>query len=119
MQQTTTIREAVGVFTAEAALQDAIDVLLSFGFDRAELSLLAAEKTVERELGHRYLKVSELEDNPAVPHTCYVPTESIGEAEGGVVGSQLYVGCRRRGRRRLRRHPDRSHFGRRAGRRDE
>ncbi|WP_022728658.1 hypothetical protein [Fodinicurvata sediminis] len=93
MQQTASIREAVGVFKTEAALQQAIDELLSSGFDRAELSLLAAEETVERTLAHRYRKVSELEDNPAVPRTFYVPIESIGEAEGGVVGTLLYVGA--------------------------
>jgi hypothetical protein len=48
---TTTIREAVGVFHDPASLQEAIDELLSSGFDRAELSLLAGEHAVEEKLG--------------------------------------------------------------------
>lgn len=92
MQQRAAIREAVGVFTTEAGLQQAIDELLSSGFGRTELSLLAAEETVEHILGHKYRKVSNIEDNPAVPCTFYVPTESIGEAEGYAVGTLLYVG---------------------------
>ena len=51
---TTTIREAVGVFHDPASLQEAIDELLSSGFDRAEVSLLAGEHAVEEKLRHRY-----------------------------------------------------------------
>ncbi len=87
------IQEAVGVFKSAEALQDAIDELLISGFDRAELSLLAAEHTVDEKLGHKYRKVTELEDDSAVPRCCYVSTESIGDAEGGLIGGLLYVGA--------------------------
>jgi hypothetical protein len=88
-----TVREAVGVFTTAETLQEAIDDLMSSGFDRAELSLLAAEQTVEEKLGHKYKKVAELEDSTVAPRCCYVSTESIGEAEGGLIGGLLYVGA--------------------------
>jgi hypothetical protein len=87
------IREAVGVFDSAETLQEAIDDLLSSGFNRAELSLVAAEKTVEEKLGHKYQKIAELEDDPIVPRCCYVSTESIGEAEGGLIGGLMYVGA--------------------------
>lgn len=90
---TITVREAVGYFQTAAALEDAIDELLRSGFDRAELSLLAAESSVEKKLGHAYQRVSELEDEPAVPRTAFVSTEAIGDAEGGLVGGLLYVGA--------------------------
>jgi len=45
-QEARTVREAVGVFNRSEDLQDAIDELLSSGFDRAELSLLASEHAV-------------------------------------------------------------------------
>jgi hypothetical protein len=90
---TTTIREAVSVFHDPDALQDAIDEVLSSGFDRAELSLLAGEHAVEEKLGHRYRKVAELEDDPRVPRTAYVSIESIGDAEGGLIGGLMYVGA--------------------------
>lgn len=90
---TTTIREAVGVFHDPDSLQEAIDELLSSGFDRRELSLLASEHAIEEKLGHRYRKVTELEDDPRVPRTAYVSTESIGDAEGGLIGGLMYVGA--------------------------
>lgn len=92
-RETPTIREAVGVFDTPETLQGAIDDLMSSGFDRAELSLLAAEKTVDEKLGHRYQKIAELEDDPIVPRCCYVSTESIGDAEGGLIGGLMYVGA--------------------------
>jgi outer membrane lipoprotein SlyB len=90
---TTTIREAVGVFHDPDSLQEAIDELLSSGFDRAELSLLAGEHAVEEKLGHRYRKAAEFEDDPRVPRTAYVSLESIGDAEGGLIGGLMYVGA--------------------------
>jgi hypothetical protein len=81
------------MFTTADTLQEAIDDLMSSGFDRAELSLLAAEQTVEEKLGHKYKKVAELEDSTIAPRCCYVSTESIGEAEGGLIGGLLYVGA--------------------------
>lgn len=62
-----TIREAVGVFHDREAFQNAVEDLMSAGFDRAELSLLAGEQAVEGKLGHAYRRVQELEDEPTVP----------------------------------------------------
>jgi len=93
MSETRTIREAVGVFDDADSLQAAIDDLLSSGFDRAEISLLAAEGAVEAKLGHKYRKVAELEDDPVVPRCCYVSTESLGDAQGGLIGGLMYVGA--------------------------
>ena len=87
-----TVREAVGVFNRPEELQHAIDELLSSGFHRAELSLLAGEQAVEEKLGHRYKKISALADHPTVPRAVYVSTEAIGDAEGGLIGGLMYVG---------------------------
>ena len=84
-------REAVAVFQNEVDLQAAIDELLTHGFDRADVSLLAGEKAVEEKLGHKYKRVSELEDDPDVPRAVYVSTESIGDAEGSLIGAPLYI----------------------------
>jgi hypothetical protein len=92
-QEARTVREAVGVFTRPEDLQRAIDELLSSGFDRAELSLLASEGAVEEKLGHRYEKVSALADDPTVPREAYVSAEAIGDAEGGLIGGLMYVGA--------------------------
>ncbi|MDH3234638.1 MAG: hypothetical protein OEQ29_14055 [Alphaproteobacteria bacterium] len=88
-----TVREAVAVFDDVETLQAAIDTLLSSGFDRADLSLLASEPVVAEKLGHKYKKVSELEDDARVPRSAYVSTESIGDAQGGLIGGLAYVGA--------------------------
>jgi hypothetical protein len=86
-------REAVGIFHSAEALQGAIDELLSSGFHRAELSLLASEAAVVEKLGHLYRKVDELADDPDVPRAAYVAGEDIGDAEGGIIGGLAYVGA--------------------------
>lgn len=75
-------REVVGVFNDETSLQEAIDELLTSGFDRAEVSLLAGEDAVVEKLGHKYKKVEEIEDHAAAPRADYVDAESVGEAKG-------------------------------------
>ena len=85
-QQPRTIREAVGVFHRPEDLQSAIDALLSSGFHRAELSLLASEHAVEAKLGHRYRKVDALADHATVPRAAYVSNEAVG----------TFTHCRRR-----------------------
>ncbi|MEX2374471.1 MAG: hypothetical protein WD942_02650 [Dehalococcoidia bacterium] len=92
-QEMEAVREAVGIFEHSEDLEDAVDELLSSGFDRAELSLLASERAVDEKLAHRYKKVTELADDPNVPRSAYVSTEAIGDAEGGVIGGLLYIGA--------------------------
>jgi hypothetical protein len=87
------VREVVGIFHHAEHLQAAVDELLSSGVDRAELSLLAGDRTVEQSLGHKYRKVSELADDPVIPRAAYVSTEALGWAEGGLIGGLLYVGA--------------------------
>lgn len=87
------VREAVGVFDNAATLEAAIDELGSSGFDRAEISLLAGADAVEQKLGHRYDKVTDLEDDAEVPTIAYVSAEAVGDAEGAVIGTLLYLGA--------------------------
>ena len=62
--QPDTIREAVGVFASENDLQAAIDELLSSGFHRAELSLLAGEEAANERLGSGFADARAVEDDP-------------------------------------------------------
>ena len=87
------VREAVGVFDNADRLQEAIDDLMTHGFDRAEISLLASESAVEEKLGRKYSKVGELEDDLQVPRAAYIEPESIGAGEGAVIGGLMYVGA--------------------------
>ena len=86
-------REAVAVFHQLAPYQAAIDELFSAGFDRADLSLLASQKAVEEKLGHAYTRVSEVENNEAVPRAAYVGNASVAEARTGVIGGLAYIGA--------------------------
>jgi len=92
-QSQSTHTEAVAVFSDSKTLQAAIDDLLSHGFNRADISLLAGEEAVDAKLGHVYLKTEELEDDPNVPTVAYVSKEAIGDAEGALVGGLVYVGA--------------------------
>src|SRR3546814_7970271 len=71
-------------------LQDSIDELLSSGFHRSALSLLASEHAVQEKLGHRYEKVGVHADHTAEPRAAYVSPEAIGDAEGGLIGGLMY-----------------------------
>lgn len=90
--QTPTIREAVGVFQSEKDLQKAVGDLLTHGFNRAEISLLASEDVVENKMGHLYRRVPQLEDDTSVPRAAYIPG-AMGDAEGAVIGGLMYVGA--------------------------
>jgi len=90
MQQ---VREAVAAFTKAEDLEAAIDELLSSGFARAELSLLASTDAVRKRLAHSFFSTRDLEDEPDIPVTAYVARESVGDAEGAVIGGLMYVGA--------------------------
>lgn len=87
------LREAVGVFANENDLQAAIDELLSSGFDRAELSLLASEDAVNAKLANGCANICVAEDHPVVPRIAYVSPEAIGDAQGGIVSGLVYAGA--------------------------
>ena len=93
MQQGQAVHEVVGIFHAAEDLQAAIDELLSSGFDRAELSLIAGEYAVEKKLGHAYRRAALMADDLTIPRTAYVSTEAIGDAQGGLIGGLVYVGA--------------------------
>jgi hypothetical protein len=87
------VRGAVGLFHNEIAIRDAVDELLLSGFDRADLSVLAGDRTIQRRLGHRYMKVTELEDLPLLAAQPYVGPDSRTEASGVLIGGPFYVGA--------------------------
>ena len=85
------VREAVTAFDDPAHFEAAVDELLSNGFDRAELSLIARDETVAEKLGHLYRRVEEVEDDPNVPRKAFVSEESVAEGEGALVGILMYL----------------------------
>lgn len=85
--------EVVGIFHTADDLESAVDELLSSGFDRAELSLLASETAVSEKMGGLYRSVAQMADDPLVPRSAFVSTAAIGDAEGALIGSLTYVGA--------------------------
>lgn len=87
------IREAVGVFGDIASLRSAADTLMVSGFDRADLSVLASPRNVEDGLGHSYISVSELEDDPFVATRAYFGPDSLIEGATALIGVLLFAGA--------------------------
>jgi len=83
--------EAVAVFHDVQSFQAAIDDLLSAGFDGADLNVLAHQDAITAKLGRTYTSTKELMDDPEAPRIGYVPDETIGDAEGAVIGAGVYV----------------------------
>jgi hypothetical protein len=83
--------EAVAVFHNVDSFQAAIDDLLSAGFDHVDINVLAHEDTVTSKLRPTYKSTTEFEDDPEVPRISYIPDETIGDAEGAVIGAGVYV----------------------------
>jgi hypothetical protein len=83
--------EAVAVFHEVASFQAAIDDLLLAGFDHGDINVLAHEDTVKSKLGREYQSTAEFEDNPEAPRIGFVPEETIGDAEGAVIGAGMYL----------------------------
>lgn len=83
--------EAVGVFHTAADMQAAVDDLLSQGFNRLDLSILASERAIEDKLHESYVPARDLEDRVEVPTTAFVSSGSMGSAMGAVIGILTYV----------------------------
>jgi len=92
-EKSNSLREAVAIFTNADDLQAAIDELLSSGFHRAELSLLAGEDVLNEKLGRGFANVRDLEDDPTAVRSAYISPEAIGDAQGGIVGALMYAGA--------------------------
>jgi VIT1/CCC1 family predicted Fe2+/Mn2+ transporter len=86
------LREVVGLFDTVDTLQSAIDDLLTGGFDRSEISLLAEEDKVREKLGDTDVSADSLEDSPRAPRTPYIDNESLNIGKASIVGVLFYVG---------------------------
>jgi len=92
-------REAFSVFDRLEDLEAAVFALETRGFDRSAFTVLANEATVERSLGHRYHRVTEMADEPRAPRETFFSHVSRLEAEYGPavglasVGALLFMGA--------------------------
>lgn len=85
-------REVVGVFHDSGSFQEAIDELLTSGFNHADISLLATSHAVDRNLSAQYRKLEAFEQAPEVSTTAYVSPESRADGYAAIIGSLMYLG---------------------------
>lgn len=90
---TGTVREAVGVFDSQEALQQAVDALSLAGFERHELSLMADDATLRDRLGLVPARVEDVKHDPDVPRESFVAPEEVGNAKGVAIAVPAYVGA--------------------------
>jgi hypothetical protein len=86
-------REAVGVFRDPRELERAVLDLMTSGFDRADVSLLATQDTVRHKLPHHYQDTHAAEDDPEAPRAGWSGPEGrtvSRSALGTILG---YVGA--------------------------
>lgn len=85
-------REAVGVFINADALEDAVNRLEVSGFDRADISVLAADDKVKDRIGRLYRSVREVVDDGRAPLSAFESRDSLREGEAATVAVPIYVG---------------------------
>ena len=86
-------REVVGAFKDATTLETAANQLMSSGFDRARLSLIATEDAVQRELGSRLVKVEQIDDLSDLPRIAYVNHVDLVAGQSALIGGLFYFGA--------------------------
>ncbi|MBM3562920.1 MAG: hypothetical protein FJX48_07155 [Alphaproteobacteria bacterium] len=83
--------EVVGLFDSVDKLQAAIDDLMTHGFDRSEISLLAEDAKAREKVGSK--RSVEIEDSDEAPRISYIENESLNEGKASLIGLLFYVGA--------------------------
>jgi hypothetical protein len=83
--------EVVGVFPSTRSFQAAVDALLTSGFDRADLGMLASHRVSWKARTRGLYDVRTLEDDPTAPRAAYMGRDSVIEAMTGLTAGVGYV----------------------------
>lgn len=86
------VQEVVGAFPSAEALEDAAQELMSRGFDRAKLSLLARREAVQASGVSWPNRTAQFEDDPAAPRIAYVDHHDLALGQGAIIAALIYVG---------------------------
>lgn len=87
------VREAAGVFHSRQQIEDAIKALLSAGFDRADIDLMASARAVREKLDSAYVAVEELADVPNVPRKSFIARDDVTTMVATVAGILTFIGA--------------------------
>jgi len=87
------IHEVSGAFFELDDLQEAVNELVSSGFKREAISMLASEQTVRQDLGSYYTQINQFTGKPEAPVTAFVAKESMGDTMHALFGSLYFLGA--------------------------
>ncbi len=87
------LREAVGIFSDAKAVERAVQELLTRGFDQADISLLATERTARDKLGAYSQDTHAAEDDPQAPRQDWISPEARTEGRSALAGMLGYLGA--------------------------
>lgn len=85
------VREAVGLFHSISEVHDCIDDLQSKGFDRSDITMLARPYIFQPTSEVTLHDMQALEDNPTLARGPIIEPESLGDAQGALIGLPIYV----------------------------
>ncbi len=85
------VREAVGIFDDIGAIHDCIDDLQSNGFDRSDITMLSRPQVVGTNSTLPINDTPQTEDSPTALRGPIVEPESIGDAQGALLGAPIYI----------------------------
>lgn len=71
------VREVAGVFHQRTHLENAVDALLTHGFDRADISLVEGRDEIRARFGGLDIPAEDLADIPAAPRRALIEREDI------------------------------------------
>ena len=86
------VREVIGIFADGNHLKVAIDELVSSGFSKDRIGLMASEYAVEQSLGDLYTRINETQDPAKAPATAFVAAESVGDTARSLGGGLFFAG---------------------------
>jgi hypothetical protein len=86
-------REVVGTFHDVKTLEHAANALMSNGFDRAALSLVAPDDAVRKQFGSRLKNIEKLEDHPDTPRIAYMDQDDVAVGRGALISGLTYLGA--------------------------
>jgi hypothetical protein len=89
----TRLREAVGIFNSPQDVEHVVRDLMTVGFDRADISILATEETVRDKLGRYYQDTHAAADDPRAPRQSWAEPESRAVGQTALTGVLGYIGA--------------------------
>lgn len=85
------VREAVGMFDDIGAVHDCIEDLQSNGFDRSDITMLSRLQVIGDASTLPINNTEQTEDSPTAFRGPIVEPESVGDAQGALLGAPIYV----------------------------